>query len=155
MSERFVSYSVKHKHHSQTSHLDIPKKNVCHTWLLQITFFFILPSNFQRWTLLLVVLLHNPSAKEAQNWWSDIHLKDFLVESRVVLSITAIHSGAEAAKQLHTIRLSPPCFTLTMVLFHEKLSYFYTRYKSSAYSVFILNKLNHQLQFVFTWVIFD
>lgn len=31
MSERFVSYSVKHKHHSQTSHLDIPKKNVCHT----------------------------------------------------------------------------------------------------------------------------
>lgn len=26
MSERFVSYSVKHKHHSQTSHLDIPKK---------------------------------------------------------------------------------------------------------------------------------
>lgn len=105
MSERSVSCSVKHKHHSQTSHLDIPKKNVCHTWLLQITFSFILPSN-QRWTSLIVVLLHNPSAKEAQNWSPD-----------VVLSITAIHSGAEAAKQLHTIRLSPPCFMKSSLIF--------------------------------------
>lgn len=72
----------------------------------------------------IIVLLLNFSAVDLQgtNWWSDILLWDFRLESRMHCSINHSKSPMSyAAKQPQTIKLLPPCLAVEMMFFHELL----------------------------------